>query len=367
MRDPRLEKFARLLIQHSLSLKKDDLFGIYTTSLAAPLVKEIYRQALEIGAHPFCRVELEGLHEIFLREATEEGLHFLSPLDLVEIEQINARLTIQAPFNTKALSGVDPRRQTTWQKTRSPISRCFMQRQGDGSLRWSYTIYPNQANSQDAGMSLLEYTDFIFRAMHLEEEDPAHYWQELSRQQEKLIKTLERGKEIRVLGSGTDFRVSVEGRKWVNAAGQKNMPDGELFTSPLETSAEGHILFSFPAIYQDREVEGVRMVFEQGRVEKAEAQKGEDYLLEVLQVDEGACYIGEFAFGNNFAIERFMGDILLDEKIGGTLHIALGSAYPETGGRNVSAIHWDFICDLREGSEVRMDGEVIQRDGKWLI
>ncbi len=367
MRDPHLKKFAQLLVQHSLCLKKDDLFGIYTTPLAAPFVREIYRESLAVGAHPFCRLELEGLQEIFLREAAEEGLQFLSPLDSAEMERIDARLTIQAPVNTKALSGVEPRRQATWQKTRAPLSRCFMRRQGEGSLRWTYTVYPNQANAQDADMSLLEYTDFIFQAVHLDEEDPALFWRKFSREQERLIEILEQGKEVRVLGQGTDFRVEIGGRKWVNAAGQKNMPDGELFTAPLETSAEGHILFSFPAIYQDREVEGVRMAFKEGRVEKAEARQGEEYLLQVLQLDEGTRYLGELAFGNNFAIERFMGDILLDEKIGGTLHLALGSAYPETGGKNVSAIHWDFICDLREGSEIRMDEEVIMQDGKWLI
>ncbi|MGB9834061.1 MAG: aminopeptidase [bacterium] len=367
LKDEKLRKFAQLLVERCLSLEKGDMVLIRTTPLALPLVKEVYRTALKKGAYPFIRAELEGLKEIFLKDAPEEVLTFLSPFDLREQEKVNAILTIDAPYNTKELTGVAPERQVAWQKARTPLSKIFMERDGRGDLHWCITRYPNNAHAQDAGMSLEDYADFVFSSLHLDEEDPIAYWDGVSKDQARLISILEKGKEIRVLGRGTDLTLQVEGRKWINADGRKNMPDGEIYTAPLEQSANGYILFSFPAIYQGREVEGVRLVFQEGKVIKAEAQKGEEYLQRVLNIDEGASYIGEFAFGTNYGIQKFTRDILFDEKIGGTLHIALGSAYPSTGGRNFSAIHWDMICDLREDSEIRLDGEVIQRDSHWLI
>lgn len=367
LKDERLKKFAHLLLERCLSLKKGDLFLIRTTPLAVPLVQEVYRYALKLGAYPFIRAELEGLKGIFLKEAPEEVLTFLSPFDLAEQEKANTILTIDAPYNTKELTGVPSERQVSWQKARTPLSKVFMERDGTGDLRWCLTRYPNNAHAQDAGMSLEEYAEFVFSSLHLDEEDPIAYWEKVSKEQSRLISVLEKGREIRVLGKGTDLTLRTEGRRWINADGRKNMPDGEIYTAPHEHSANGCILFSFPAIYQGREVEGVRLVFQEGKAVKAEAQKGEEYLKRVLDIDEGARYIGEFAFGTNYSIQKFTRDILFDEKIGGTLHTALGSAYPSTGGVNFSAIHWDMICDLRTESEVRLDGEVIQRDSHWLI
>ena len=365
--DPRLGKLAKLLVEYCLAVQPQDLFVIRTSPLATPLVQELVRYALRAGAYPYCRVELEGLQEIFFHEATEELLHFLSPLDLFEIENVNAWLSLLAPFNTKALAGSDPARQIAWQKTRYPITKRYMERDGDGTLRWSVALYPNQANAQDAGMSLADYTEFVFSAVHLDEEDPSLYWVNFSKEQARLSEALAKGSEIRILGPGTDLTVRVQGRKWINSDGHKNMPDGEIFTAPLETSANGHVFFSFPAIYQSREFEGVRLLFRDGEVIKAEARTGEDFLEKILQIDNGARRIGEFAFGTNFGIQQFTKDILFDEKIGGTLHLALGHAIGSTGGTNVSAIHWDMICDLRQDAEVRLDGEVIQRNAQWKI
>ena len=367
MNDPRLGKLAKLLVEYCLAVQPQDLFVIRTSPLATPLVQELVRYALRAGAYPYCRVELEGLQEIFFHEATEELLHFLSPLDLFEIENVNAWLSLLAPFNTKALAGSDPARQIAWQKTRYPITKRYMERDGDGTLRWSVALYPNQANAQDAGMSLADYTEFVFSAVHLDEEDPSLYWVNFSKEQARLSEALAKGSEIRILGPGTDLTVRVQGRKWINSDGHKNMPDGEIFTAPLETSANGHVFFSFPAIYQSREFEGVRLLFRDGEVIKAEARTGEDFLEKILQIDNGARRIGEFAFGTNFGIQQFTKDILFDEKIGGTLHLALGHAIGSTGGTNVSAIHWDMICDLRQDAEVRLDGEVIQRNAQWKI
>ncbi len=367
MNDPRLKKMAQLLTTHSLDLKKGDLLVIRTTPLATPLVLELVREALRAGAYPYLRVELEGAQEVFLKEAPPEALDFLNPVDSLEIERVDAALTVLAPFNTKGLSGVEPGRQARWQKTRGPLMRRHMERDGAGSVRWNVTAYPTQASAQDAGMSLADYSDFVFSAMHLEEENPNAFWLDFQQRQERIVQHLAKGREIRVLGRGTDLTLRVDGRTWMNSHGRRNMPDGEVFTGPLESSARGHILFSFPAIYQQREVEGVRLVFEEGHCVKAEASKEQDFLLQTLAIDDGAKYLGEVAFGNNFGIQRFTKDILFDEKIGGTLHLALGASYPSTGGRNVSAIHWDMICDLREESEIRLDGEVIQRNAKWLF
>jgi aminopeptidase len=364
--DPRLIKMAQLLARHSLELKRKDLLVIRTTPLAAPLVLEVMREALKAGAYPYLRAEIEGTQEIFLKEAAAELLDFLNPVDVQEMEHVDAILSILAPFNNKALSGVEPSCLCRWQKTRDPLFKRHLERDATGQLRWNVTLFPTHASAQEAGMSLADYCEFAFAAMHLEEEDPTAYWLRFRAEQEHLVQRLSRGREIRVLGRGTDLSVRIEGRTWINSYGRHNIPDGEVYTGPLEASARGHILFTFPTIYQQREVEGVRLVFEDGKCVKAEANRGQDFLLENLDLDLGARYLGEFAFGNNDGIRQFSKDLLFDEKIGGTMHIALGASYPQTGGQNVSAIHWDMVCDLREESEVRLDGEVIQRNGKWL-
>lgn len=367
MTEELLKKFSRLLLERCLDLKKNDLLMIRTTPQALPLVKEIYGFALHKGAYPFVRAELEGLKGLFLKEAPEEVLTLLSPFDLVEEEKANAILIIDAPYNTREFAGIPPQRQVAWQKAKRPLLEILREREERGDLHWCITRYPNNAHAQDAGMSLEDYSAFVFSSLHLDEDDPASFWEELSRRQAKLISILEKGKEIRILGRGTDLTLKIEGRKWINADGRENMPDGEIYTAPLERSAQGYVLFSFPAIYQGREIEGVRLVFEEGKVVKAEARRGEEYLRCVLDIDSGAEYIGELAFGTNDGIKIFTKDILFDEKMEGTFHIALGRAYPATGGKNFSAVHWDLICDLREESEVRLDGEVIQRDAHWLI
>jgi aminopeptidase len=362
-----LKKFAELIVKRSLSLKRGDLLLIRTTPISLPLLKEVFRQALIEGAFPVVRAELDGLRELFLKEAPEDVLTFLSPFEVEEQNRADAILTIDAPYNTRCLNGVPPQKQTSWQRSKGKLTQIFMERDGKGDLKWCYTRFPNQANAQDAGMSLEDYADFVFSSLHLEEEDPASFWDEVARRQSRIISAIEKGKEIRVLGKGTDLTLKIEGRRWINGNGMRNLPDGEIFTAPIEESVQGHIFFSFPAIYQGREVEGIRLVFKDGRVVKAEARVGEEFLKGILEIDQGARYVGEFAFGNNYGITRFTRDILFDEKMGGTLHLALGSAYPSTGGKNSSAIHWDMICDLREESEIRLDGEVIQRDSVWLI
>jgi aminopeptidase len=367
MADPRVEKLAQVLVQYSLELQPGRLVRIQGPVAAAELVRAVYREAIQAGAHVVTRVTLDGLDEIFLKQASEEQLRYVSPLALHEVEQIDASLTIWADSNTKALSGVDPKRAALVQQTRQPIMRRFMERAAAGDLNWCGTLFPTQAHAQDAEMSLTEYEDFVYGAGLLDETDPVAAWRAVSARQQRFVELLGSKRELHIRGPETDLRLSVAGRTWLNADGQKNFPDGEVFTGPVEDSASGHITFSYPAVYMGREVEGVRLEFAGGQVVRATARKGEDLLTALLDTDAGARYLGEFAFGTNEGIQRFTRNILFDEKIGGTIHLAVGASYPDTGGKNQSGLHWDMICDLRQGGEVFADGELIYRDGQFAV
>lgn len=367
MADPRLAKLANVLVHYSLRVRKGDLFRIAGAALAAPLIQEVYREALSVGAHPFVRVTLDGLDEIFLKAASDEQLHYVSDLQRAETEQITASLGIWGAWNTRDLTHVDPKRIALRREATREIGRRFMERAAKGELRWCGTQYPTQAEAQDAEMSLSEYEEFVFGAGMLDREDPVAAWEEVRTQQARITTFLETCKTLAVRGPDIDLELSVDGRKWVNAAGDKNFPDGEVFTGPVEDSVNGRVRFSFPAIYNGREVVDVELRFEQGKVTHARAAKGEEFLHAMLETDAGARYLGEFAFGTNYNITRFTRNILFDEKIGGTLHMALGAGYPETGSTNISGLHWDLIADLRNGAEVLADGQVVYRDGKFTV
>jgi aminopeptidase len=243
-------------------------------------------------------------------------------------------------------------------------------REAAGKLRWCGTLYPTQAHAQDAEMSLEEFTEFVYGACFLNEDDPAAAWTRLGQQQQRYVDWLKGKHRVRVRGTDTDLRLSVEGRVFINSDGKRNFPSGEFFTGPVEDSADGTIRYSIPSIYGGRPVQEIRLRFEQGRVVEASAAQGESFLRQMLELDAGARYLGEFAFGNNFGITRGIRNILFDEKIGGTVHLALGQSYPETGGQNASALHWDMICDLRPaagGGEVWVDDELFMRDGQLVV
>jgi aminopeptidase len=367
MADPRLAKLANVLVHYSLHLRKGDLFRIAGAALAAPLIQEVYREALSVGAHPFVRIALDGLDEIFLKTASEEQLRYVSDLYRAETEQITASLGIWGAWNTRELTQVDPKRIALRREATREIGRRFMERAANEELRWCGTQYPTQAEAQDAEMSLSEYEDFVFGAGMLDREDPVAAWEEVRTKQARIATFLGTCKTLAVRGPDIDLELSVDGRQWVNAAGDKNFPDGEVFTGPVEDSVNGRVRFSFPAIYNGREVVDVELLFEQGKVTHARAAKGEEFLHAMLETDAGARYLGEFAFGTNYNITRFTRNTLFDEKIGGTLHMALGAGYPETGSKNVSGLHWDLIADLRNGAEVAADGQVVYREGKFVI
>ncbi len=367
MRDPRLEKLAKVLLYYSIEIKKNDLLMIRGNSLTAPLIVELFREALNAGAHPFVKVGLDGIEEIFYRCASEEQLKYISPIAQAEVEKIDALITIWGEWNTKKLSRMDPKKIAIAQQARRPLFQRFMERIATGSARWVGTQYPTAASAQDAQMSLEEYEEFVFRAGHLYDVDPVATWKKISEEQAKIVEKLSQFKTFRILAEDTDLTLKTEGRKWINADGHENFPDGEVFTSPLEDSAEGWVKFTFPGIYLSREVHGIRLKFENGEVVQAEAESGEEYMKALLQTDEGAKRLGEFAFGTNYEIQEFTRNVLFDEKIGGTIHLALGASIPETGGKNVSGIHWDIILDMRKGGEVYADGELIYKDGDFIF
>ena len=366
MSDPRIERLARVVIGYSLGLKKGDLVLIQAPSLAEPLVVELVRAALDAGANPAVRFSLPGVDHAYLSEATEEHLRFLLPYAVDEMQALDARIAVHASSNTRELSEIEPAKLRTRQDTNRPVMETYMQRSAAGELVWCVTAYPCTAFAQDAGMSLKQYEDFVFRAGWLHLADPVSAWKDFSAKLHQVKDKLEGVRELRVVAEDTDITVGVAGRRWIPADGDRNFPDGEVFTGPEESVTRGDVRFSYPAIFGGREVDDVRLRFEDGRVVKSEAGSGEGLLREMLAVDDGASVLGEFAIGTNYNVDRFTKQILFDEKIGGTFHMAVGAGYPETGSSNVSALHWDMVCDLRDGGEIFADGELIYSGGRFV-
>src|SRR3954468_16702286 len=367
MSDPRVAKLGELLVDYSLALQPAQLVRIDGATVAVPLVTEIYRSALRAGALPRTRIEAEALELISLKEASDEQLVFIADVDRQEVEELDAIVTIWADRNTRALSGAEPDRVSRRIASRRQLINRFWERIDADEAAWVGTRFPTEAHAQDAEMSLSEYEDFVYGACHVREgEDPVAHWRQVSTELNTRARELETFRELRIVGPDTDLRVSVEGRGWVAADGRLNMPDGEVFTSPVETETEGEIRFAFPAIFSGRAVEDVRLRFEGGRVVAAEAAEGEDLLRSLLDMDAGARVLGELAFGMNYEIDRFTRDILFDEKIGGTIHLALGASFKKVGGENDSGLHWDMICDLRSDGEVYADGELVWQAGRFL-
>jgi aminopeptidase len=364
--DPRLVKLAEVMIHYSLRLKKGHLFCIYGESVSTPLVIEAYREALRAGAHPNVRIKPDGLDQIFFGEASEEQLTYVSEFVRVETEKLDAMLYIWGSHNTRALSNCSPERMALCDRSRIDIFQRRLERIAKGEMTWCGTQYPTNAEAQEAEMSLAEYEDFVFKAGFLDRPDPVGEWKEISKRQDRIAGMLSKYRQIRVVAKDTDLTLNVAGRSWINCDGKENFPDGEIFTSPLEDSAEGSIRFSYPALYRKREANDVRLRFKSGRVVEARAAKGEDFLNSMIGMDEGARRIGEFSFGTNYQIQKFTKNTLFDEKIGGTIHVAIGASLPETGGVNVSALHWDMVCDLREDGEVYGDDTLIYKRGKFL-
>lgn len=362
--DPRVEKMAAVLVNHSLSVRAGDWVIIQTPIPAEPLAEACVRHVLAAGGNPQVIFSSEEIRETMLRHASDDQITFqsTSPLSHLLIEQADVSLNILAPTNTHALQSVDPSRFTLARKASDPLSKTYFRRYQEGKLRWSICAYPTDAAAQDAGMSLREYEDFVYGAGLLDQDDPVAAWQQLADRQQRLVDWLSDKHTVHVTGPGTDLTVQVGGRTWLNDCGHENFPGGEIFTGPHEDGTEGTIEFNLPAFLSGREVTGARLVFEHGVVVDASASADEEYLTQMLDLDEGARRLGEFAFGTNPGIQRFTKNTLFDEKIGGTLHMALGVSIPGTGGVNESALHWDMVYDLRQGSEVTVDNQPFSKD-----
>ena len=367
MRDPRINGLARVLTEYSLELKQDQVCLIEGSSAAEPLIRAIYESVLDAGANPIVNMGFDGQQASFFERASDRQIEWVSPTEKWAIENADARIRILSDTNTKELSSVEPERQQLRQRSRKDLMQRMMERSANGEMRWNVTMFPTNAYASEAAMSQAAFEDFLYRSCLVDQPDPVAAWRAAAEETNRLAEWIQGKEEVVIEGPGTSLKLNVAGRYFKPADGKYNMPDGEFFTGPVEDSAEGEIAFHLPASYQGREVSGVKFRFEAGKVVDATAERGEDFLISVLDTDEGARRLGELGIGTNFGIADGTGEILLDEKIGGTVHLAVGASYPETGGVNESAVHWDMICDLRRGGSITVDGEVLQRDGKFVV
>jgi aminopeptidase len=363
------QQFAQILVDHSAKVKPGDRVAITATTAAEPAVRELYNLVLERGGMPHVLFELQDQEEAFFAHANDDQLDIVPVFQKIAFEEFDVLFKLRSETDTRSLSNVDPARQMRRQKAMSVLIAAQMRRGADHSLRWMSTLFPTHAYAMEAGMGYEEYRDFFYGACHATQAtpDPVAYWQGVERDQRGIIDRIEGHDLVALRGPNVDLTLSIQGRKFKNAAGLNNLPDGEIYTGPVENSVNGWVHFTYPAVYQGRVVKGVELTFENGKVVQASAQENQDFLLKQLDSDVGARYLGEFAIGTNFEINRFTGNILLDEKIGGSFHMALGAGYPETGSANKSIIHWDMICDMRQDSEILVDGEVVYRDGHFVF
>jgi aminopeptidase len=367
MVDNRISKFAKVLVNYSLRLKKDDFFVVEGNTIAEPLLKEVYKEALLAGAHPFITTNLDGITESMMKFGSDEQITYVNPVEKTIINNANAFLAVWGSQNTKSLINVDPSKLSLRSKSRNELFSLMLNKMANKELNWCGTQFPTHSAAMDANMSLTEYEDFLFEACHLNSDDPVAEWIKVHDEQERLVEILDTKKYLKFKSKNTDLTMEIEGRKWINCDGLENFPDGEIFTCPIENTVNGHITFTFPAIHLGNEVEDVVLTFKDGKVSNATAKKGEVFLKEMLATDEGASMVGEIAIGTNYNIKKFTKNILFDEKLGGTIHLAVGASLPEAGGKNVSAIHWDMICDMKDGGEIYADGELIYKNGKFII
>jgi aminopeptidase len=356
--DPRVDEYARLLVERSLDVQPGWQVLIRTQPEARPLLEELVEMVSRRGAYPLLRMSwtLFPGDEVWAAQAPEELVGEIAPIDLYASDHMDARLTIEAPDNTRGQAELSADRRALTKKAAAP----FFRRTMADEIPWVGCQYPTDAFAQEAGMSTATFESFFYDACLRD-------WDEESKAMHRLRDRFDAADEVRILGAETDLRLSLRGRKGEVDDGRVNMPGGEFFYSPLEDSADGTILFDIPTEFNGAPVSGIRLTFRKGRVEGASAEQGEAELLAALDMDEGARFIGELGIGCNAGITRPMRNILFDEKMAGTIHIAVGASYPKVGGTNQSALHWDLIKDLREGGRIELDGETVQENGTWLI
>ncbi len=361
-----IEKYAQLLVNYCVNLQAGERLFIQSTSLAEPLVREVYRYALKAGGQPLVSMGFRDQGSIRMEESNEEQLNFVNPLYAEAMQHYEAYIYIRAPYYSKSPKAADFKKQQILSKALAPYRKAYSERTAKLEMKRNLCEYPTLAFAQNAGMTLEEYADFIYHACHLYDDNPQAAWEQRSRMQQQIVDVLNTKDQIHYKGDGIDIKFSVKGRTWINSDGKTNMPSGEVYSAPIEDSINGTIHFAYPSMYMGQEVEGITLWVKDGRVEKWEAKKGGALLDKIFAID-GARYFGEVAIGTNMRIQQPVKNILFDEKIGGTVHMAVGQTYLQCGGKNQSAIHWDMIADMKNGGEIFADGEKIYDSGKFLF
>jgi aminopeptidase len=369
MINPMYEKLAQLVVNYSLNIKKGERVIINSPTIAEELIRALYVEVLKVGAHPRLEMEIEGIRILFYKYASEEQLLYLDNAANLIYKEVDCHIGINSSFNTKQMSLIDPKRIAKFQgsEDRKKYWKMIREREKKGEFRWVSLPFPCNSFAQDANMDLFSYTDFVNKSLFLDKGDPIQEWKNLEKNLRKYINYLSKFDKIQVLGEDTDLEFSVKGRKWLSSCGHLNLPDGEIYTGPIEDSVNGRIRFTYPGIHMGKEIENIYLEFKDGVVTSASAYKGEELLEEILKI-ENANRIGEFAIGTNYGISQFTKNMMFDEKMEGTLHCALGEGYETTGSKNESVIHWDLLKDMKlPGSKILADDEVVYEEGKWVI
>ena len=366
MTDSRISKLANILVHYSLKIQPGEQLLIQTSPLADELTLAVYKEAILAGAHVIILNQVPGVREVFFKNASDEQLEYIAPVQKMMLETFDCLLSIQAASNTRAMSGVEPKKMAQVGRANAEMSKIMMQRSATGDLKWCLTVYPTNAMAQEADMSLADYSEFVYGAGMLNEDNPTEFWEEEAARQRKLIEWMKGRKEVVLKGANIDMTMSIDGRTFIESAGTHNFPSGEVFASPIEDSAEGWVRFKYPAIHGGQEIHDIELWFEKGKVVKEKAGKNQELLTALLDTDEGSRFLGELGIGTNYGIQRFTKNMLFDEKIGGTIHLAVGAGFPEGGGKNESGLHWDMLCDMHD-AEILVDGELFYKDGKTVI
>lgn len=358
--DDRVIRHARVLVRYSTVAQSQEIFTVDGAPAAEPLIVAVHEELLRAGAYAAVRMTPESCVESLFRHGKAHHFDSVSKLDRATARAVDGLIRIMASSNTRSLAGVDPAKQARVSVATRTLRQMLLKK------KWVLTLHPTSAYAQDADMSLASFEDFVYASLYADQDDPVRVWREAEKKQARLIGELKNADLVRIVGPETDLSLSIKGRTFINSCGRHNMPCGEIFTGPVETSAEGYIRYDYPVVHAGREIDGIRLVFRKGKVVEASADKNEKFLLKMLDMDPGARRLGELGIGTHYGIQRFIKNILFDEKIGGTIHLALGQSYAETGGQNRSALHWDMIKDLRKGGAIYVDGKLLQKDGRFV-
>src|SRR5690349_7009282 len=366
MSDPRIKKLARVMVGYSLAIKRGQKVYLQTTPAAHEFNLAFYEEAIKAGAHVTFAIDgayYPGAFEVFMKHASREQIEFTSPVRKLMIETYDARMVVEAETNTRELSGVDPKRIAHWRRANAPLFQKMLKRIESKQLKWCVTVYPTEAQAQEANMSLTDYSEFVYEAGMLNAKDPVALWKAEAKKQAKLINWLKGKKKVSLKGDNIDLTLSIRGRKFIPCAGDQNFPDGEIFTSPVENSVNGWVRFKYPAIFDGQEIEDIELWFENGKVVQEKAMRNQELLTAQLNTDKGARFLGEWGIGTNYNIKRFTKNMLFDEKLGGTIYLALGLGFEEASGKNTCGLHWDMLCDMAH-SEVVIDKKLFYKNGK---